>query len=235
MSHFRSPAKTILAAAVLLLAAGCSVAVPESRAPEVGALRVTDPDVADQDTAQDRAEPSAATPSPSAATPSDAAASSARNPAVAAPGGKPLNRAEQLLPKVNVQPWRKDLPVVVQSVSKDMQCSIGPDSAACHLLSDVVPRPGDVRGQCAGASQYHGGYAVVTVDSGAQYGLCGDGIPPMEAENMAGPAFPGPWLQDGQTVRVGNIVCERTPGAMTCAHLRTGHGFLISVDNYELW
>ncbi|MGX9901988.1 hypothetical protein ACW0JT_23165 [Arthrobacter sp. SA17] len=76
---------------------------------------------------------------------------------------------------------------------------------------------------------------MLTVDGGAGYGLCGDGISPMEAENMAGPEFPGPWLQDGEAVRVGNMVCERTPGAVTCAHLRTGHGFLISVDNYELW
>lgn len=199
MSPRNSIAKTVLTAAVLLLTAGCSVAVPESRAPELGALRVADE-------------------SPAGST--------------AAPG---LNRAEQLLQKVNVQPWQKDMPVVVQSVNKDMQCSISADAAACHLLSDVVPRPDDVRGHCEGDSQYHGGYAVVTVDAGAGYGLCGDGISPMEAENMAGPEFPGPWLQDGEAVRVGNMVCERTPGTVTCAHLRTGHGFLISVDNYELW
>lgn len=199
MSPRNSIAKTVLTAAVLLLTAGCSVAVPESRAPELGALRVADE-------------------SPAGST--------------AAPG---LNRAEQLLQKVNVQPWQKDVPVVVQSGNKDMQCSISADAAACHLLSDVVPRPDDVRGHCTGDSQYHGGYAVVTVDAGAGYGLCGDGISPMEAENMAGPEFPGPWLQDGEAVRVGNMVCDRTPGTVTCAHLRTGHGFLISVDNYELW
>ncbi|WP_309106124.1 hypothetical protein [Arthrobacter sp.] len=199
MSPLNSLAKTILTAAVLLLTAGCSVAVPESRAPELGALRVAD-----------------GSPAGSTAAPA-------------------LNRAEQLLQKVNVQPWQKDMPVVVQSGNKDMQCSISADAAACHLLSDVVPRPVDVRGYCEGDSQYHGGYAVVTVDAGARYGLCGDGISPMEAENMAGPEFPGPWLQDGEAVRVGSMVCERTPGAVTCAHLRTGHGFLISVDNYELW
>ena len=199
MRPLNSLAKTILTAAVLLLTAGCSVAVPASRAPELGALRVSDE-------------------SPGGIT-----------------GAPQLNRAEQLLQKVNVQPWQKDMPVVVQSGNKDMQCSISADSAACHLLSDVVPRPDDVRANCPGDSQYHGGYAVVTVDGGAQYGLCGDGISPMEAENVAGPEFPGPWLQDGQAVRVGNMVCERTPGAVTCAHLRTGHGFLVSVDNYELW
>jgi glutamine amidotransferase-like uncharacterized protein len=147
----------------------------------------------------------------------------------------PLNRAEQLLPKVNAQPWAAPLPVVVQSAGKDMQCSISADAAACHLLTDVAPRPGDIKGQCAGISEYHGGYAVVTLDGGAQYGLCGNGTSPMEAEDVAGPAFPGPWIQDGQTVRLGNMVCERAPGAMTCAHLRTGHGFMIGTDNYELW
>ncbi|MEO5321203.1 hypothetical protein PV761_21795 [Arthrobacter sp. CC3] len=147
----------------------------------------------------------------------------------------PLNRAEQLLPKVNAQPWAAPLPVVVQSAGKDMQCSISADAAACHLRTDVAPRPGDIKGQCAGISEYHGGYAVVTLDGGAQYGLCGNGTSPMEAEDVAGPAFPGPWIQDGQTVRLGNIVCERAPGAMTCAHLRTGHGFMIGTDNYELW
>ncbi|KIS28372.1 hypothetical protein TV39_05025 [Arthrobacter sp. SPG23] len=116
-----------------------------------------------------------------------------------------------------------------------MQCSIDADSAACHLLTDVPPRPGDIKGQCTGLSEYFGGYAVVTLDGGAQYGLCGNGTSPMEAEEVAGPAFPGPWIQDGQTVRLGNMVCERAPGAMTCAHLRTGHGFMISRDNYELW
>jgi len=146
-----------------------------------------------------------------------------------------LNRAEQLLPKVNAQPWAAPLPVVVQSAGKDMQCSISADAAACHLLTDVAPRPGDIKGQCAGISEYHGGYAVVTLDGGAQYGLCGNGTSPMEAEDVAGPAFPGPWIQDGQTVRLGNMVCERAPGAMTCAHLRTGHGFMIGTDNYELW
>lgn len=78
-------------------------------------------------------------------------------------------------------------------------------------------------------------YAVVTLDGGAQYGLCGNGTSPMEAEDVAGPAFPGPWIQDGQTARLGNMVCERAPGAMTCAHLRTGHGFMIGTDDYELW
>lgn len=146
-----------------------------------------------------------------------------------------LNRAEQLLPKVNAQPWASPLPVVVQSAGKDMQCSIGADAAACHLLTDVAPRPGDIKGQCAGLSEYYGGYAVVTLDGGAQYGLCGNGTSPMEAEEVAGPAFPGPWIQDGQTVRLGNMVCERAPGSMTCAHLRTGHGFMIGTDNYELW
>jgi hypothetical protein len=199
MSPRNRLAKTVLTAAVLLLTAGCSIAVPESRAPELGALRVAD------------------------ASPGGTA------------GAPQLNRAEQLLQKVNVQPWQKDMPVVVQSGNKDMQCSISADSAACHLLSDVVPRPDDAREHCAGDNRYHGGYAVVTVDAGARYGLCGNGISPMEAENVAGPEFPGPWLQDGQALRVGNMVCERTPGAVTCAHLRTGHGFLISVDNYELW
>jgi hypothetical protein len=155
------------------------------------------------------------------------------NPGTLNPG--PLNRAEQLLPKVNAQPWAAPLPVVVQSAGKDMQCSISADAAACHLLTDVAPRPGDIKGQCAGISEYHGGYAVVTLDGGAQYGLCGNGTSPMEAEDVAGPAFPGPWIQDGQTVRLGNMVCERAPGAMTCAHLRTGHGFMIGTDNYELW
>ncbi|KQR67180.1 hypothetical protein ASF98_09475 [Arthrobacter sp. Leaf337] len=155
------------------------------------------------------------------------------NPGPLNPG--PLNRAEQLLPKVNAQPWAAPLPVVVQSAGKDMQCSISADAAACHLLTEVPPRPGDIKGQCTGVSEYFGGYAVVTLDGGAQYGLCGNGTSPMEAEEVAGPAFPGPWIQDGQTVRLGNIVCERAPGAMTCAHLRTGHGFMISTDNYELW
>lgn len=204
MSPRNRLAKTILTAALLLLTAGCSVAVPESRAPELGALRVAD------------GSPAGSTAPPSVKPPS-------------------ANRVEQLLQKVNLQPWQKDMPVVVQSENKDMQCSISADAAACHLQSDVAPRPDDMGGQCAGDSKYHGGYAVVTVDAGARYGLCGDGISPMEAENVAGPAFPGPWLQDGQAVRVGNMVCERTPGAVTCAHLETGHGFLISVDNYELW
>ncbi len=111
------------------------------------------------------------------------------------------------MPRVNVKPWRTAVPVVVQSVSKDMQCSIGADGAACHLLNEVPPRPGDVKGQCTGLSQYYGGYAVVTLEAGAQYGLCGDG----------------------------NMVCSRDPAQMVCAHLRTGHGFLISAENYELW
>jgi hypothetical protein len=139
------------------------------------------------------------------------------------------------LPRVNVKPWRTALPVVVQSVGKDMQCSIGADGAACHLVNEVPPRPGDVKGQCTGLSQYYGGYAVVTLEAGAQDGLCGDGVSPMEAEGVAGPPFPGPWIEDRQTVRIGNMVCSRGPAQMVCAHLRTGHGFLISAENYELW
>ena len=214
--------RTLVAAVVLLSAAGCSVAVPAGNAPAVGALRMS------EQTLEDGA--GAGEP------PSDGAASQGV-PAPAAPkaNSRPLNRAEQLLPKVNAQPWAAPLPVVVQSASKDMQCSIDADGAACHLLTDVAPRPGDIKGQCTGLSEYYGGYAVVTLDGGAQYGLCGNGTSPMEAEEVAGPAFPGPWIQDGQTVRLGNMVCERAPGAMTCAHLRTGHGFMISKDNYELW
>lgn len=193
-----------LVSAVVLLSAGCSVAVPAGKAPALGALRISDE-------------------------------TSAPEPATATAKSRPLNRAEQLLPKVSAQPWAVPLPVVVQSASKDMQCSIDADGAACHLLNDVAPRPGDIKGQCTGVSEYHGGYAVVTLDGGVQYGLCGNGTSPMEAEEVAGPAFPGPWIQDGQTVRLGNMVCERAQGAMTCAHLRTGHGFMISTDNYELW
>ena len=218
--------RTLVAAVVLLSAAGCSVAVPAGNAPALGALRISD------ETAGDEADPGdppsdGAASQPGATPPSEPAPPKAKS--------RPLNRAEQLLPRVNAQPWAAPLPVVVQSASKDMQCSIDADGAACHLLNDVAPRPGDIKGQCTGVSEYYGGYAVVTLDGGAQYGLCGNGTSPMEAEEVAGPAFPGPWIQDGQTVRLGNMVCERAPGAMTCAHLRTGHGFMISKDNYELW
>jgi hypothetical protein len=216
--------RTLLAAAaLLLLAAGCSIAVPEGRAPAVGALQASG-----QRGAQQAADGPTTAPAPAA----DASPSSA---ASATPAGRPLNRAEVLLPKVNVKPWGTALPVVVQSVNKDMQCSIGTEAAACHLLNEVPPRPADVKGQCSGLSQYYGGYAVVTVSGGAQYGLCGDGVSPMEAEGVAGPTFPGPWMEDGQTVRIGNMVCSRDPGTMVCAHLRTGHGFLISTETYELW
>lgn len=226
-------ARTVLAASLVLLATACSVMVPESRAPAVGALLVSDPEEV-----PGQAERPTTAPSPAAAVPPSSSAASpgtspGRSPGTAA--GRPLNRAEELLPKVNVKQWRATLPVVVQSVNKDMQCSIGAEGAACHLLSDVAPRPADVKGQCAGLSQYFGGYAVVTVDGGAQYGLCGDGVSPMEAETVAGPTFPGPWIEDGQAVRIGNMVCSREPGRMVCAHLRTGHGFMISTADYELW
>lgn len=214
------------AAAILLLCAGCSIAVPEGRAPAVGALQASG-----HREAQQPADGPTTAPAPAA----DAPPSSSAAPASAAPAGRPLNRAEVLLPKVNMKPWRTTLPVVVQSANKDMQCSIGAEGAACHLLNEVPPRPADVKGQCSGLSQYYGGYAVVTVGAGAQYGLCGDGVSPMEAEEVAGPPFPGPWMEDGQTVRIGNMVCSRDPGKMVCAHLRTGHGFLISTENYELW
>ena len=224
--------RTVLAAAVLLLcAAGCSVAVPEGRAPAIGALEVSG-----QRPAEGLAGGTTTAPSPAADAPPSSSAAQA--PAAQAPSpraDRPLNRAEELLPQVNVKPWRAALPVVVQSRNRDMQCSIGADAAACHLLNDVPPRPGDIKGQCRGVSEYRGGYAVVTLDGGSQYGLCGDGISPMEAEDMAGPDFPGPWMEDGQAVRIGNMVCSREPGKMVCAHLRTGHGFLISAEDYELW
>lgn len=216
------------AAALVLCAAGCSVTVPESRAPAVGALQVSG-----QREVQERTEGPTTAPPPAADVPPSASASAGPGPAVQA--RRPLNRAEKLLPRVDVKPWRTAVPVVVQSVSKDMQCSIGADGAACHLLNEVPPRPRDVKGQCTGLSQYYGGYAVVTLEGGAQYGLCGDGVSPMEAEGVAGPPFPGPWIEDGQTVRIGNMVCSRDPGQMVCAHLRTGHGFLIGTENYELW
>lgn len=215
-------ARAALAAGLLLLATGCSVAVPEGKAPAVGALLV-----APQEASGLPERPTTAPAPAESASPSSSAAQ--------APAGRALNRAEELLPKVNVKPWRATLPVVVQSANKDMQCSIGPDAAACHLLNDVAPRPADIKGQCRGLSEYFGGYAVVTPDAGAQYGLCGDGVSPMEAESVAGPAFPGPWIGDGQTVRIGNMVCSREPGSMLCAHLRTGHGFMIGAADYELW
>ena len=219
--------RTVLAGAVLLLcAAGCSVAVPEGRAPAVGALEVS---------GQRPVEGPAEGPTTAASPAADAPPSSSAAQAPAPQADRPLNRAEELLPKVNVKPWRAALPVVVQSRNRDMQCAIGADAAACHLLNDVSPRPADIKGQCRGISEYRGGYAVVTLDGGSQYGLCGDGISPMEAEEVAGPDFPGPWMEDGQTVRIGNMVCSREPGKMVCAHLRTGHGFLISVEDYELW
>ena len=230
-------ARTVLAAALVLFASACSVTVPESRAPEVGALLVSDPEKV-----PGHAERPTTAPSPAAAVPpSSSAASPGPSPGTSpgtstgTPAGRPLNRAEELLPKVNVKPWRATLPVVVQSVNMDMQCSIGAEGAACHLLSDVAPRPADIKGHCSGLSQYFGGYAVVTVDGGAQYGLCGDGVSPMEAQTVAGPKFPGPWIEDGQTVRIGNMVCSREPGRMVCGHLRTGHGFMISTAAYELW
>jgi hypothetical protein len=223
-------------AALVFCAAGCSVTVPESRAPAVGALQVSG-----QREVQEPTEGPTTAPPPAADAPPSASA--APGPDVAAPAatagavkaGRPLNRAEELLPRINVKPWRTAAPVVVQSASKDMQCSIGADGAACHLLNEVPPRPGDVKGLCTGLSQYYGGYAVVTLEAGPQYGLCGDGVSPMEAEGVAGPPFPGPWIEDGQTVRIGNMVCSRDPAHMVCAHLRTGHGFLISAENYELW
>jgi hypothetical protein len=231
--------RTLLATVVLLPAAGCSVAVPAGQAPAVGALKLGDRTAGDEDPGKRTTTvPSAevgTSPSGGAAPVPGPEASAAPTPASRQLNARPLNRAEQLLAKVNAQPWQTPLPVVVQSDSKDMQCSIDVDAAACHLLTDVAPRPGDIRGQCTGTSEYFGGYAVVTLDGGAQYGLCGTGASPMEAEAVAGPAFPGPWIKDGQTVRLGNMVCERAPGTMTCAHLRTGHGFTIGKDNYELW
>lgn len=152
-----------------------------------------------------------------------------------APSSRPLNRAEQMLPQVNVKPWPGSLPVVVQSPAKDMQCSIDRDGAACYLLTEVAPRPADLKGLCTGSEQYFGGYAVVTGRAGPQYGTCGHGVSPMEREEAAGQTFAGPMIEDGQTVRIGNMVCERAPQSMKCAHLRTGQGFMISSSDYELW
>ena len=156
-------AQTALAAAVLLLATGCSVTVPEGKAPAVGALVVTGPHEAPELAELPTTAPAPAAPAPS----SSAAQGPAASAAPAGPAaGRALNQAEELLPKVNVKPWRATLPVVVQSVGKDMQCSIGSDAAACHLINDVAPRPADVKGQCRGLSEYFGGYAVVTLDGG---------------------------------------------------------------------
>jgi hypothetical protein len=140
--------RTLLAAVVLLPSAGCSVAVPASKAPAVGVLKVGDESAARPTTTA----PSAEVGRP----PSDGAAGgTAASPRPL--NARPLNRAEMLLPKVNAQPWQAPLPVVVQSAGKDMQCSIGADAAACHLLTDVAPRPGDIKGQCTGLSEYYGG------------------------------------------------------------------------------
>ncbi|MFF1384941.1 hypothetical protein ACFVWT_15385 [Arthrobacter sp. NPDC058288] len=65
--------RPLIAAAVLLFATACSVAVPAETAPAAGALRMND----------ETAVPEAGT--------------RPLNP-------RPLNRAEQLLPKVNAQP-----------------------------------------------------------------------------------------------------------------------------------
>lgn len=234
----------LLVPALALFAAGCSVEVPMPANGAVGMLQLSDqraavpaPDPTDAGGGDafgaTTAEGATAAGDPGAIPPSGVpSGSSSGEPE---PPSRPLNRAEQMLPQVNVKPWPGSLPVVVQSPAKDMQCTIDRDGAACYLLTEVPPRPADLKGLCTGSEQYYGGYAVVTGRAGSQYGTCGHGVSPMEREESAGDAFAGPMIEDGQTVRIGNMVCERAPQSMKCAHLRTGRGFMISSSDYELW
>jgi len=80
--------------------------------------------MSDPDEAPGHTEGPTTAPSPAAAVPpSSSGASPGTSPAMGS-AGRPLNRAEVFLLKVNVKPWRATLPAVVQSVNKDMQCSI---------------------------------------------------------------------------------------------------------------
>ncbi|MGG5171879.1 hypothetical protein ACQR35_06820 [Pseudarthrobacter sp. J1738] len=147
-----------------------------------------------------------------------------------------LNRAEAMLMDLNTRPVMNGMPVVFRSASNDMQCSVDVDAAACYFLNNVPPAPQDIKGQCTGSTQYFGGYAVVSATSGAQYGLCGYGLSPMETDAAKGnPAFNGRTLNPGQVGRFGDIVCERAQNQITCAHLRTGHGFVLGGANYQLF
>lgn len=239
----------LLAPALVLLAglvAGCSVEAPMPANDSVGMLQLSQqraavaaaPEPGSEAGSEAEADGTTAAGDPGAVPPSGVPAVSPEDTGAeepAAPASRPLNRAEQMLPQVNVKQWPGSLPVVVQSAAKDMQCSIDRDGAACYLLTEVAPRPADLKGLCTGAEQYYGGYAVVTSRTGPQYGTCGYGVSPMEREAAAGEQFHGPLLEDGQTVRIGNMVCGRGDGSVTCAHLRTGQGFMVSTTDYELW
>ena len=137
-------------------------------------------------------------------------------PTAAANAG--LGAAPTATPSVNVP--RKVGEASFQTPSKNIACHLDAESARCDIGQKQwapPPKPDDCQLAWGnGVAVERGGEATFT--------CAGDTL--LGAGNL---------LPYGQSLRAGDFLCDSTATALRCSNVGSGHGFTLSVQEYQLF
>ncbi|KUM34789.1 hypothetical protein [Arthrobacter sp. EpRS71] len=111
--------------------------------------------------------------------------------------------------------------------------------AHCELAKYTAPEPDDIADDCAGIGLgYLGGTALLTPEK-AVYGSCRSGVTQMESEfgpegSRDGPISKLRELAEGQNIERNGLRCSAYNGGVACGNVSGGVAFFVSREGYQL-
>ncbi len=109
----------------------------------------------------------------------------------------------------------------------------------CELAKYAAPEPDDIADDCAGIGLgYLGGTALLTPEK-ASYGSCRSGVTQMESEfgpkgSRTGPVSKLRELAEGQNIERNGLRCSAYNGGVACGNISGGVAFFVSREGYQL-
>ncbi|AFR27917.1 hypothetical protein [Arthrobacter sp. Rue61a] len=109
----------------------------------------------------------------------------------------------------------------------------------CELAKYAKPDTGDIAGDCAGIGLGYLGGTVLLTPEKAVYGSCRSGVTQMESEfgpkgSRDGPISKLRELADGQNIERNGLRCSAYNGGVACGNVSGGVAFFVSREGYQL-
>ncbi|VXC10233.1 Putative lipoprotein [Arthrobacter sp. 9V] len=109
----------------------------------------------------------------------------------------------------------------------------------CELAKYAAPDPGDIADDCAGTGLGYLGGTVLLTPEKAVYGSCRSGVTQMESEfgpkgSREGPVSKLRELPEGQNIERNGLRCSAYNGGVACGNVSGGVAFFVTREGYQL-
>ena len=109
----------------------------------------------------------------------------------------------------------------------------------CELAKYAAPEPDDVADDCAGIGLGYLGGTVLLTPEKAEYGSCRSGVTQMESEfgpkgSREGPISKLRELGEGQNIERNGLRCSAYNGGVACGNISGGVAFFVNREGYQV-